>query len=215
MVAPVFLEYDAECTIRTNGLHWEGFPRLAWEAPSTTGYTVLLVYKVAEFERLGVPRCRVTVTVPLHPVHPEWFNLSLVYWGFHGHESVESATLRVLTDFCDHTHSGSRLTIWAVSGSEPARPSVAGPCGPPSGAAFPSGATGRHEDADSLPQHLVHISGAALHHRDSDQLAVGDCSADLAQPFSSLPAAEFHTLPGSAGERLASYQEVPAGAGAR
>jgi hypothetical protein len=44
----------------------------------------------------------VTVTVPLLPVHPEWFDLSFVYWSFRGHESVESATLWVLTDFCDH-----------------------------------------------------------------------------------------------------------------
>jgi hypothetical protein len=57
---------------------------------------------VAEFERLGVPRCKVTVTVPLHPVHPEWFDLSFVYWGFRGHKSIESAALRVLTNFCDH-----------------------------------------------------------------------------------------------------------------
>jgi hypothetical protein len=68
------------------------------------------VYEVAEFERLGVPRCRVIVTVPLHPVHPEWFNLSFVYWGFRGHESIESAALRVLTDFCDHN-----LTVVALS----------------------------------------------------------------------------------------------------
>jgi hypothetical protein len=34
MAFPVFLEFDADGTIRTNGLHWEGFPRLAWEALS-------------------------------------------------------------------------------------------------------------------------------------------------------------------------------------
>jgi hypothetical protein len=28
--------------------------------------------------------------------------LSFVYWGFITHETVESAALRVLTDFCDH-----------------------------------------------------------------------------------------------------------------
>jgi hypothetical protein len=57
---------------------------------------------VAEFERLGVPYCSVTVTVPLHPVDPDWFDLSFVYWGFRWHESVESTALWVLTDFCDH-----------------------------------------------------------------------------------------------------------------
>jgi hypothetical protein len=79
---------------------------------------------VAEFERLGVPRCRVTVTVPLHPVHPEWFDLSFVYWCFRGHESVESAALRVLTDFCDHNPTVVALSPFgmfpAVSSHDPA-----------------------------------------------------------------------------------------------
>jgi creatinine amidohydrolase/Fe(II)-dependent formamide hydrolase-like protein len=62
----VFLEYGTDGTIHTDGLHWEGFPRLAWEALSAAVYTAPPVYEVAEFEHLGVPRCRVTVTVPLH-----------------------------------------------------------------------------------------------------------------------------------------------------
>jgi hypothetical protein len=37
-----------------------------------------------------------------HPDHANWFDLSFIYWGFRGHESVEWAALRVLTDFCDH-----------------------------------------------------------------------------------------------------------------
>jgi hypothetical protein len=79
MTAPVFLEYDADGTIRTNGLHWEGFPCLAWDSLSAAGYTAPPIYEVAEFERLGVSHCRVTVTVPLHPVHPDWFDLSFVH----------------------------------------------------------------------------------------------------------------------------------------
>jgi hypothetical protein len=38
MAFPVFHEFDADGTIRTNRLHWEGFPRLAWEALSAAGY---------------------------------------------------------------------------------------------------------------------------------------------------------------------------------
>jgi hypothetical protein len=83
-------------------LHWEGFRRLAWEALSAVGYTVLPVYEVAEFERLGVPHCRVTVMVPRDSIHPEWLDLSFVSWVFRSHEIVESAALRVLLDFCDH-----------------------------------------------------------------------------------------------------------------
>jgi hypothetical protein len=102
MDLPVFHEFDANGTIRTNGMHWEGFPRLAWEALSATGYTTPPTYEVSEFERLGVPHCRVIVTVLPHPDHADWFDLSFVYWGFIPHETVESAALRVLTDFCDH-----------------------------------------------------------------------------------------------------------------
>jgi hypothetical protein len=44
----------------------------------------------------------VIVTVLPHLDHTDWFDLSFVYWGFITHETVESAALRVLTDFCDH-----------------------------------------------------------------------------------------------------------------
>jgi hypothetical protein len=98
----VFHVYDTDGTIRTNGLHWEGFPRHVWEALSAAGYTTPPTYEVFELEHLGVPCCRVIVTVLPHPNHAGWFDLSFVYWGFRGHESVESAALRVLTDFCDH-----------------------------------------------------------------------------------------------------------------
>jgi hypothetical protein len=102
MAFPVFHEFDADGTIRTNGLHWEGFSCLAWEALNAAGYITPPTYEVSEFERLGVPRCRVIVIVLPHPDHAVWFDLSFVYWGFIPHETVESAALRVLTDFCDH-----------------------------------------------------------------------------------------------------------------
>jgi hypothetical protein len=86
----------------TNSLHWEAFRRLAWEALSAAGYPTPLTYEVSDFERLGVPRCRVIVTVLPHPDHADWFDLSFVYWGFITHETVESAALWVLMDFYDH-----------------------------------------------------------------------------------------------------------------
>jgi hypothetical protein len=96
---PVFHQFDADGTICTNGLHWEGFPRLAWEALSAAGYLTPPTYEVKEFERYGVPRCRVIVTVLPHPDHADWFDLSFICWRFITHESVESVALRVLTDF--------------------------------------------------------------------------------------------------------------------
>jgi hypothetical protein len=121
---PVFHEFDADGTIRTNGLHWEGFPRLVWEALSAAGYTTPPTYEVSEFERLGVPRCRVIVTVLPHPDHADWFDLSFVYLGFIIHETVESAALRVLADFCDHNPTVVALSPFgmfpAVSPHDPA-----------------------------------------------------------------------------------------------
>jgi hypothetical protein len=124
MVFPVFHEFDADGTICTNGLHWEGFPCLAWEALNAAGYLTPPTYEVSEFERYGVPRCRVIVTVLPQPDHADWFDLSFIYWGFITHEAIESAALRVLTDFCDHNHIVVALSPFglfpAVSPHDPA-----------------------------------------------------------------------------------------------
>jgi hypothetical protein len=124
MAFPVFHEYDTDGTIRTNRLHSEGFPHLAWEALSAAGYTTPLTYEVFELERLGVSRCRVIVTVLPHPDHGDWFDLSFI-WGFRGHESVESAALRVRTDFCDNNPTVVALSPFGlfppVSPHDPAR----------------------------------------------------------------------------------------------
>jgi hypothetical protein len=124
MAFPVFHEFDADGTIHTNGLHWEGFPRLAWEALSAAGYLTPPTYEVSEFERYGVPRCRVVVTVLPHLDHADWFDLSFINWGFITHEAVESAALRVLTDFCDHNPTVVALSPFglfpAVSPHDPA-----------------------------------------------------------------------------------------------
>ena len=76
MAAPVFLQFDADGTVRTDGLHWEGFTRILWGALSASGYTTPPVYEGLEFEEWGVPRCRLRVTVLPHPDHPEWPELS-------------------------------------------------------------------------------------------------------------------------------------------
>jgi hypothetical protein len=93
MAFPVFHKFDADSTIHTSGLHWEGFPCLAWEALNVAGYSTPRTYEVSEFEGLGVPRCRVIFTVLPHLDHVDWFDLSFVYWGFITHETVESAAL--------------------------------------------------------------------------------------------------------------------------
>jgi hypothetical protein len=80
MAFPVFHEFDADGTIRTNGLHWEGFPHLAWEALSAAGYLTPPTYEVSEFEHYGVPRCRVIVTVlPRRLVRLEFYLLGIYH----------------------------------------------------------------------------------------------------------------------------------------
>jgi hypothetical protein len=66
----------------------------------------------------------VIVTVLPHPDHTDWFDLSLVYWGFRSHKTVESAALWVLTDFCNHNPTVVALSPFrlfpAVSPHDPA-----------------------------------------------------------------------------------------------
>jgi hypothetical protein len=117
----MFHEFDADGTIRTNGLHWEGFLRGKHSVPLAT---LPPTYEVSDFERLGVPRCRVIVIVLPHPDHADWFYMSFFYWGFITHETVKSAALRVLTDFYDHNPTVVSLPQFglfpAVSPHDPA-----------------------------------------------------------------------------------------------
>jgi hypothetical protein len=49
MAQPLIYEIDAEGTIRTDALHWEGFPRILWETLSEVGYVTPLLYEVVSF----------------------------------------------------------------------------------------------------------------------------------------------------------------------
>lgn len=40
--------------------------------------------------------------MPPHPDHLYWLDFSFVFYGLRHPESVESTTLKLLTDFCDH-----------------------------------------------------------------------------------------------------------------
>jgi len=102
MAAPVFFEIGADGSVRTDGLHWEGFPLILWDALRSSGYTASPLYEGLEFEEQGVPCCRVRVTVPPHPDHPEWPELTTKMLSFRLLEAIETAALRVLNAFCDH-----------------------------------------------------------------------------------------------------------------
>jgi hypothetical protein len=49
MAQPPIYKIDADGTIRTDALHWEGFPRILWETLSEVGYTTPPLYEVVSF----------------------------------------------------------------------------------------------------------------------------------------------------------------------
>jgi hypothetical protein len=49
MAQPPIYEIDADGTIRTGALHWEGFPHILWETLSEVGYTTPPLYEVVSF----------------------------------------------------------------------------------------------------------------------------------------------------------------------
>jgi hypothetical protein len=100
MVQPPIYEIDVDGTIHTDALHWEGFPRILWETLSEVVYTTSPLYEVVSLWDQGVPYARTTAIVLPHPEHPEWVNLSMMFFAHRGVESVESAAMRILRTFC-------------------------------------------------------------------------------------------------------------------
>jgi hypothetical protein len=110
MAQPPVYNINADGTIRTDALHWEGFPRILWETLSEVGYTTPLLYEVISFWDQGVPYARTTATVPPHPEHPEWADLSMMFSTHRGVESVEFAAMRILHTFCEQHPDEVMLT---------------------------------------------------------------------------------------------------------
>jgi hypothetical protein len=101
MVQPPHYGIDVDGTIRIDALHWEGFPHILWETLSEVGYTTSPLYEVVSFWNQGVPYARTTAIVPPHPEHPEWADLSMMFFAHRGVESVESAAMQILHTFCE------------------------------------------------------------------------------------------------------------------
>jgi hypothetical protein len=59
------------------------------------------LYEVVSFWDQGVPYARTTTTVLPHPEHPEWADLSMMFFAHSGVESVESAAMQILHTFCE------------------------------------------------------------------------------------------------------------------
>jgi hypothetical protein len=96
--------------IRTDAFHWEGFPRILGETLSEVGYTTPPLYEVVSFWDQGVPYTRTTATVLPHPEHPEWVDLSMMFFSHRGVESVESTAMQILHTFCEQHPDEVMLT---------------------------------------------------------------------------------------------------------
>jgi hypothetical protein len=65
---------------------------------------------VVSFWDQGVPYARTTATVLPHPEHPEWADLSMVFFAHRGVESVESTAMQILHTFCEQHPDEVMLT---------------------------------------------------------------------------------------------------------
>jgi hypothetical protein len=126
MAQPSIYEIDADGTIRTDALHWEGFPHILRETLSEVGYATPPLYEVVSFWDQGVPYARTTATVLPHHEHPEWADLSLMFFAHRGVESVESAAMQILHTFCEQAPGrGDAHYAGFVPGHGPTRPCLA------------------------------------------------------------------------------------------
>jgi hypothetical protein len=126
MAQPPIYEIDADGTIRTDALHWEGFPCILWETLSEVGYVTLPLYEVISFWDQGVPYARTIATVLPHPKHLEWVDLSLMFFAHRGVEVVESAAMQIIHTFCEQAPGrGDAHYAGFVPGHGPTRPCLA------------------------------------------------------------------------------------------
>jgi hypothetical protein len=81
-----------------------------WETLSEVGYVTPPLYEVVSFWDQGVPYACTTATVLPHPEHPEWADLSLMFFAHRGVESVESAAMQILHTFYEQHPDEVMLT---------------------------------------------------------------------------------------------------------
>jgi hypothetical protein len=92
--------WDAEGYAHTDCLYWEGFPRILWDTLRIYHYPDPPQYKGCEFTEVGVPRCRVTITIPPHPTL-EWQSIEIKVVGYRFVDAFEAAALKAITTFCE------------------------------------------------------------------------------------------------------------------
>jgi hypothetical protein len=99
MAAPSNAFRDQEGHFHTNGLHWEGFPRLLWESLSLFHYTDPPQYDGVEYREEGVLRCRVKMIIPQHPFRSSWHPIEVEVVGYRLVDTLETAALEAIKIF--------------------------------------------------------------------------------------------------------------------
>ena len=91
---------DGAGHIHTNGLHWQGFPRLLWESLQLFCYTEPPQYDCCTYTAEGVTRCTVKMTIPQHRFRAHWQPREVEVYGYRFADTIEAAALEAITTFC-------------------------------------------------------------------------------------------------------------------
>jgi hypothetical protein len=123
MAGRLFWEVRLDGSVRTDGLHLERFARILWDALRSSGYPTPPTYEAVETTQLGVPRCRVQVSVPLHPDYPDWAHLSTDVVSVQLLVTLEVAAFGVFNSFCDqHPNEVSTSLVGLLPTVDPKDP---------------------------------------------------------------------------------------------
>ena len=90
---------DEQGHVHSACLHWDGMPRLLWEMLSAAGYPHPPLYEGFNFIEMGVQRCTVMMTIPLHPLNPQWPTIFTQIIGHRLLDYWERAATAALTTF--------------------------------------------------------------------------------------------------------------------
>ena len=89
-------------------------PRLLWEMLSTAGYPHPPLYGGFNFMEMGVRRCTVMMTIPQHPLNPQWPAIFTQVIGHRLLDCWDRAATAALTTFCEQHPLEVVLTLFVL-----------------------------------------------------------------------------------------------------
>jgi hypothetical protein len=93
-------------------LHWKGFPHLLWESLRSFCYIKPPQYDAVEYQKEGVRRCRVRMTIPQHPFRSQWQPIEVDVVGYRIVDTIEGAALEAMYLFLQPASKGSCRTAY-------------------------------------------------------------------------------------------------------